>query len=90
MDMNGHFHYKLTINKSTLKSPEATYSLVNSRVPRAVGIDFIFKLMQMEPSKRMSIAEACTLAQKTIPRGMGSHHHFLIGKYYGKSSVNGP
>ena len=27
---------------------------------RAVGIDFIFKLMQMEPSKRMSIADCCT------------------------------
>eukprot|EP00434_Breviolum_minutum_P019096 symbB.v1.2.016834.t1/scaffold1278.1/size127201/3 len=26
----------------------------------AVGIDFIFKLMQMEPSKRMSIADCCT------------------------------
>ena len=25
----------------------------------AVGIDFIFKLMQMEPSKRMSIADCC-------------------------------
>lgn len=36
----------------------------------AVGIDFIFKLMQMEPSKRMSIAEACKhawLADTGVP-----------------------
>lgn len=54
--------------------------LFKTKVPNfsATGIDFIFKLMQMEPSKRMSIADCCKhawLSDGNVPPVMAPKEH---------------